>query len=310
MNDEARRARGLAVAGMAVTVLFWGTQLPLSQHVMRDIDQYYFGVWRYGMGVLLFAATLAWREGARAFLPDGRGLAVVWRGLCGFTFFGLVVFWAMYYTSPAHVSIILSLQPMITAFWLWLARGRRPAAHTLAAIFVAFAGLALVITRGDPVGALSAGSLKGDLMAFFGGLGWLVYTVGAQRFADWSPLRYTTLSCIVGTAGIFAVAAVLTPLGIARPPDLPVLLGHLPAIAYIAILPFYVAIFLFTHAVQRLGAVNALLIGNATPVVVFAVDAWRGHAPQAIEWVGAAMTIGALVANNLMERRASTSAAR
>ena len=37
------------VAGMAVTVLFWGTQLPLSQHVMRDIDQYYFGVWRYGI---------------------------------------------------------------------------------------------------------------------------------------------------------------------------------------------------------------------------------------------------------------------
>ena len=302
-DAAARRARALAVAGMLATVLFWGTQLPLSQHVLKSIDQYYFGVLRYGIGFSLFALTLLWREGAAAFRPDGRAAALAWRGFCGFTVFGLVVFWAMLYTSAAHVSIILALQPMITAFWYWAAHGRRPAGHTLACILVAFAGLALVITRGDLRTALSAGSLTGDVMAFFGGLGWLVYTVGAQRFADWSPLRYTTLTCMIGSAGILVTTAILTPLGLAHVPSPAVVLEHLPAIVYIGIFPFYVAIFLFGIAVARLGAVNALLIGNATPVVVFAVDALRGHAPQPVEWAGASLVVGALIANNLLERR-------
>lgn len=304
------RARGLAVAGMLCTVLFWGTQLPLSQHVLQSIDQYWFGVLRYGIGVALFAATLAWREGWAAFGAAGRAGAVVWHGFCGFTVFGLVVFWALYYTTPAHVSIILALQPMMAAFWMWLRHGLRPTNHALACSLAALAGLAILITRGNPVEALAAGSLTGDAMAFIGGLGWLVYTLGAQRFPGWSPLRYTTLTCLAGTLGIALITAVLTAAGRSQMPDAATLTAQAPAIVYIGIFPFYVAIFLFAIAVARLGAVNALLIGNATPVAVFAVDALRGRAPQPVEWLGAGVVVAALVANNLLDRRRAAASAR
>jgi drug/metabolite transporter (DMT)-like permease len=303
------RGKALATAGMVVTVLFWGTQLPLSQHVLQSIDQYYFGILRYGIGAVLFAATLWWREGARAFSLEGRGVSLVFHGCAGFTMFGLIVFWALYYTSPGHVSIIMALQPMLTAFWFWAVRGKRPEAHTLACILLAFAGLALVITRGDFSVAVSGGSLIGDAMAFAGAIGWIVYTLGAQRFAAWSPLRYTTLSCLAGTTGIVAIALLVTPLGIARVPDAATVLAQLPAIVYIGVFPFYVAIFLFAIAVARLGALNTLLIANATPVAVFAVDALRGHAPTPAEWAGSAVVIAALVASNLLDRRMAARAA-
>lgn len=302
-GESEARGRAWAAAGMVLTVLFWGTQLPLSAHVLQSIDQYWFGVSRYGVGVALFAATLAWREGRAAFAVDGRGGEIAWRGFCGFTVFGLVVFWALYYTTPTHVSIILALQPMEAALWIWLRGGRRPAPHTLACMGCAMAGLLLLITRGDPLTALSAGSLKGDLMAFVGGVGWLIYTLGGQRFPGWSPLRYTTLTCMAGTVGIACIALALTLSGLSRVPAPAVWAAQAPAILYIGVFPFYVAIFLFAIGVARLGAINALLIGNATPVVVFAVDAVLGRVPLPVEWLGAAIVVVALVANNLLDRR-------
>ena len=293
---------------MLICVLSWGTQLPLSQHVLQFIDQYYFGVLRYGIGTLLFAATLWWREGPRAFAIEGRGAALAWHGCAGFLVFGLIVFWALYYTSAGHVSVIMALQPMLAAFWLWVSGGKRPHTHTAVCIGVAFCGLTLVITRGDIGHALTGGTLIGDAMALVGAIGWIIYTLGAESFPTWSPLRYTTLTCIAGTLAIMIVTAVLTPLGIARMPDASTLQAQMPAVVYIAVVPFYIAIFLFAIAVARLGAVNTMLIANATPVAVFAVDAMRGRVPLPVEWAGSAIVIAALVANNLLDRRMQRSA--
>lgn len=305
MTDSTHGAsKGWAVAGMVLAVLFWGTQFPLSQHVLQSIDQYYFGVLRYGIGVALFALTLAWREGANAFSLRGRAVEIAWLGICGFTVFGLLAFWALYHTSPAHVSIILSSQPMVTALWLWVGYGRRPAAHTFVCLLVALGGLALIITRGDVGAALAGGSLMGDALALVAMAGWIIYTLGAQRFPGFSPLRFTTLTCIAGTAGIVLITAILTVLGVARMPEADTVLAQLPAIVYIGVFPFYIAIFLFAIAVARLGAVNTLLLANATPVAVFAIEAMRGHPPLPVELAGAAIVIGALVANNLIDHRA------
>jgi len=41
---------------------------------------------------------------------------------------------------------------------------------------------------------------------------------------------------------------------------------------------------------------------NLIPVIVFVIEAWLGRSYAAIELVGAAMVIGALVANNLFLR--------
>ena len=93
-------------------------------------------------------------------------------------------------------------------------------------------------------------------------------------------------------------------IGVARMPEADTVLAQLPAIVYIGVFPFYMAIFLFAIAVARLGAVNTLLLANATPVAVFAIEAMRGHPPLPVELAGAAIVIGALVANNLIDHRA------
>jgi drug/metabolite transporter (DMT)-like permease len=299
------RSKTPAAIGLVFAIFFWGTQLPIAQQVLQSVDQYYFAVIRYGVGIWLFVITLYVREGWKSFGFEGKGVLLAWHGLCGFTAFGLLVFWGLYFTTPAHVSIILASQPLLTALWMWLVRRRRPPAATMACIGVAFVGLLLIITRGDLQGALKGGSLVGDALALAGAVCWVIYTLGQARFPQWSSFRYATLANIVGTLGILAVVLPLTLAGVAHVPSWDTLVAQGPALLYIAVFPLYVSIMLFGIAVARLGALNTLLAGNGTPVVVFAIEAARGRLPTAIEWVGAALVIAALAANNLLARRAA-----
>ena len=56
-------------------------------------------------------------------------------------------------------------------------------------------------------------------------------------------------------------------------------------------------------AVASIGPQNAVLFSNLIPVTTFAIEIARGYRPNAVELLGAALTIGALVANNLLARR-------
>jgi len=293
-----------AIVGLVFAIVFWGTQFPIAQYVLQSIDQYYFALIRYGIGVWLFVFTLYLREGTGAFRLDGKGAMLLWHGVCGFTAFGLLVFWGLYFTTPAHASIIMASQPMLTALWMWFVQGRRPPPTTLACIAVAFAGLILIITRGDIDSALKGGSLIGDGLALAGAICWVIYTLGQARFPGWSPFRYTTLANLAGTLGIVVIVLPLTWAGVAHVPTAATLVAQGPALLYVSIFPLYVSIMLFSIAVARIGALNTLLAGNGVPLIVFGIEAARGHLPTAMEWMGAALVIGALAANNLLARRA------
>ena len=57
-------------------------------------------------------------------------------------------------------------------------------------------------------------------------------------------------------------------------------------------------------AIGLIGPQNAVLFGNLIPVTTFAIEIVRGYRPGAVELGGAALTIAALVANNVLLRRA------
>ena len=59
---------------------------------------------------------------------------------------------------------------------------------------------------------------------------------------------------------------------------------------------------------KLLGVVNGVLFINFVPVTVFAIRIAQGHHFQPIEFVGAALVIGALIANNVVVRRAAAPA--
>lgn len=127
----------------------------------------------------------------------------------------------------------------------------------LVALVVAIEGRQALRYEGRFLAAtvFAGGALAGDLLVFLGALSWITYTLAAARFPRWSPLRWTALTCLPGTAGLFFANVLAVQAGIAAVPS----------------------------------------------------EAALGRSFAAIEIGGAALVIGALVANNLYLRGRSRS---
>ena len=263
---------------------------------------------RYLFGIALFVLLLVAFEGRQALRFEGRFWAATLYGLIGITGFNLCVWIGLSYTRPEHASIIMALQTPLTALAVWLARGHRPAAFTLGCVLLAFGGVVLVVTKGSPSAAVGGGEFLGDLLIFCGAVAWTIYTLaGAWRFAGWSPLRMTVLTCIPGAVGLLAANAIAVAFDFSQVPSLGSIGAVAWQIAYFSVGTVVLGVLGFNAAARRLGPLNTMLMLNLIPIGVFGIEAALGRSFAALEIAGAAIVIGALVANNLYLRGVSTS---
>ena len=277
----------------------------IAKRTLPVLDPFFLGSSRYCVGVLLFIAILWLAEGRPALRYGGRFLPAAVFGLVGFCGFNILVWWGLAYTRPEHASIIMALQTPMTALAVWLARGLRPAPFTVGCIAAAIGGVLLVVTKGNLAHAFQGGSLVGDLLVFLGALSWVIYTMAGHHFSGWSPLRMTVLTCIPGTIGLVAVNAFTIGMGYSVLPTLEQVWSVKWQLAYFIVFTVVLGVLGFNNGVKYLGALNAMLMLNLVPIIVFAIEAWLGRSFAAIEIGGAAIVIGALVANNLYLRRTS-----
>ena len=284
-------------------VLLWGTQFPVAKSAFEVVDALHVTSMRYAFALLLMIPLYAMREGRTAFDYYGQFWPATLIGVVGMCGSPVLVFLGLAMSAPEHATVILALQPSMTALADWLVRGRRPANFTLACVVTAFAGVALAVTRGDIGHLIDKDAMTGNLLVFTGAMCWVAYTMASERFRGWSPLRLTTLTLIPGTLGILAVTAIAVALGEAQVPSV----GEVASIGWQLLFLSFAGVFLgmiwWNAGTQRIGSLNAMLMLNLIPVVTFIIRHIQGHRFAAAEFAGGAMVIGALIANNVYLRR-------
>jgi len=137
---------------------------------------------------------------------------------------------------------------------------------------------------------------------------WVTYTLVAGRFAGWSPLRLTVLTCIPGALGLFIANGIAIAAGVATLPSVDAIAAVGWQLAYFSTCTVVLGVLGFNFGVKHLGPLNTMLMLNLVPVSVFAIEAWLGREFAADELAGGALVIAALVANNLYQRRISARA--
>lgn len=319
MNPQSRLPlpQGNLLKGLvwlSIAILSWGALFSIAKRTLPVLDPFFLGSARYAVGVLLFIAILWLVEGRQALRYGGRFLPAAVFGLIGFCGFNLLVWWGLAYTRPEHASIIMALQTPMTALAVWLTRGMRPAPFTVGCIAAAIGGVLLVVTKGDLAHAWGSenagGSLVGDLLVFLGAVCWVIYTMAGHHFSGWSPLRMTVLTCIPGAIGLIAINAFTIASGYSVLPTLDQIWSVKWQLAYFVVFTVVLGVLGFNNGVKYLGALNAMLMLNLIPIIVFAIEAGLGRSFAAIEIGGAAAVIGALATNNLYLRRRSTAGCR
>ena len=284
-------------------VLLWGTQFPVAKSAFEVVDALHVTSMRYAFALLLMIPLYAMREGRTAFDYYGQFWPATLIGVVGMCGSPVLVFLGLAMSAPEHATVILALQPSMTALADWLVRGRRPANFTLACVVTAFAGVALAVTRGDIGHLIDKDAMTGNLLVFTGAMCWVAYTMASERFRGWSALRLTTLTLIPGTLGILAVTAIAVALGRAQVPSA----GEVASIGWQLLFLSFAGVFLgmiwWNAGTQRIGSLNAMLMLNLIPVVTFIIRHIQGHRFAVAEFAGGAMVIGALIANNVYLRR-------
>ena len=306
MNPAPNPLKGLA--WIVLSILCWAPMFPIAKRALPYVDAFGLGTLRYLFGSALFI-TLLWAiEGRQALRFDGRFVPAALFGIIGITGFNVLVWVGLGHTRPEHAAIIMSLQTPLIAIAVWLTRGQRPAPFVLGCIAAALGGVFLVVTKGEPLGAFAGGGLLGDALVLCGAIAWVAYTLGGARFAGWSPLRLTVLTCIPGAVGLFVANGIAIAAGVATLPSMEAIGAIRWQLLYFSTCTVVLGVLGFNFGVKHLGPLNTMLMLNLVPVCVFGIEAWLGREFAAIELTGAALVIAALVANNLYQRRISARA--
>jgi drug/metabolite transporter (DMT)-like permease len=292
-----------------IAVLCWGAMFPIASTALDDVDAVHLTAVRYVAASLIFVALLAATEGRRSLRFDGRLAHVFLLGTAGFAGFNLLAFAALGHTSPEHAALVVATTPGLTLLYRWAKAGERPLPIQLACVVAAFAGVGLVITKGDPASLLDGSVGIGELMVLGGVICWVRYTAGPAELPGWSPLRFTALTALAGTVTVLAITLVADIAGWLDVPTVGDVGAIVPQLGYVIVFGAVVAVIAWNSGVQRVGPANAALFMNLVPVTAFVIEAARGTSPAAVEIAGAGLTVTALAVANLAGRRAASTAA-
>jgi drug/metabolite transporter (DMT)-like permease len=292
-----------AVGLLLLATMSWGGMFPVAKYALTLMDPYYMTLIRYAPAAIVFLSILYWFEGRGALRLEGRGISLLLLGTLGFAGFNLLAFNGLVYSRPEHGAVIMALMPMITVIMTWLLKGQRPHRFTMIAVASAFLGVFLVISGGHPTDTFAGGTAEWDLLFLSGAFCWVSYTMGAQRFPDWSPLRYTAITCALGALSITLVTFALTLNGTIDAPPVHMLLSEQWVIAYLVIMGALVAVLSWNAGIKMLGSVNGVLFINFVPITAFTIGVIQGRSFSIAEVSGAFLVIGALLANNIYLRR-------
>ncbi len=193
---------------------------------------------------------------------------------------------------------------MLGLLTIWALKKVRPRASTFGFILLSFSGVVLVITDGNASVVLhSPASLTANLLLIAGALCWVLYTIGGSYFPGWSPLRYTTLTTLLGMTSVAATDLLLMVTGIITVPDAAAITAVIPHLLYMALIAGLMAVLCWNIGNRIVTPTTGVLFMDVVPVTAFIVSALNGVVPTHVQIAGATLTATALLFNNLSQRK-------
>jgi drug/metabolite transporter (DMT)-like permease len=234
--------------------------------------------------LLLFAAMIAMRKPLR---PE-RPWAYFWIGVFQSGGFIALATWAVMTAGAGKVSILSYTMPLWVAVLAWPLLGERLRAMQGVAVGLAALGIVLIL---DLWGGQS--SIFADIIAIVAGISWAIGVIITKRLhvSDGvDVLSLTTWQMLFGGI-VVGIIALIVPEGATH-----WTWTYVGALAYNAVFASAIAYLLWIFVLRHLPARDASMGTLANPIIGI-VAAWLqlGEAPSAMEAIGMALVVAALV---------------
>jgi len=291
-----------------LATISWGIMFPVMTDALQYIDPFNFTTIRYGIAGLAFSLILLYMEGIKGFNLKGERWLLAWLfGTFAFAGFGFLVFLGQQMAGPSGAltaSIMMATMPMLGLLTIWLLKKNRPHASTFGFILMSFAGVLLVITNGNATEIVNSPlNMTANLLLIAGALCWVLYTVGGSYFPDWSPVRYTTMTTLLGMISVVSIDVSLVLTGNIVLPNISKVGPVIPHLFYMALVAGLMAVLCWNIGNKIITPTNGVLFMDVVPVTAFIVSSLSGVVPSSIQLAGAGITATALILNNLNQRK-------
>jgi drug/metabolite transporter (DMT)-like permease len=246
--------------------LFWGGTFIAGHIVANEIPHMIAAAGRFLVASVLLL-LLAWRtEGGLPKLNRQQIHATFGLGATGIFLYNICFFAALERMPAGRSALFVALNPIVTALALAMLFGEKLGIKKWLGIAIAFAGAAIVITRGDLAGAVKDISVSigsGELFMFCGICAWAAYTIlGRHALKGLSPIAATTYASLWGLLLLSIGAAAQMPQLELSHLTLPVL----ASIAYLGIFGTVIGFVWYYEGVKKIGPARTAVFNNLVPV--------------------------------------------
>jgi drug/metabolite transporter (DMT)-like permease len=276
---------------LLVAVSLWALNYAVIKFGVSEISPLTFVVLRWGLGGLVMAAVLRWREGtlrvARADLPMLLSAAVV-----GVSLNQLCFVYSLTNTGASDVALLGAAGPLVTALLATAVGLERPGRRHWLGALVGLGGVVLIIGGGAGA-AFGRSPLLGDALALGATLcssaSVLPIMPLLRRYSAW---RILTFEMLVGSLLLFPLAL---PSLVAQDYGRVTLAGW-GSLGYAVVLTGVLTNLLYFTAVGRVGPSRAAMFGYLQSFlgVLFAV-ALLGERVTALQLAGGLVVIGSVI---------------
>ncbi|MGH8764603.1 MAG: DMT family transporter, partial [Burkholderiales bacterium] len=217
---------------------------------------------------LPFFVAMAWwfRKGDAISRNDWLG--IVGLGFLGYYLASLLDFLGLQHVSAGLGRLIMFLYPTLVVILSAIFLRKTPTRREIAALFITYVGIALVLSQKLGAGPGQHAFLLGALLIFSSAMCYAVYLVtGSQIVRRVGSVRFTAYTMIVSTAPAVVQFCMLeSPAAL----DLPERIWWIAAA--LALLCTVLPVFLVAEALKRMGANQFALIGALGPVTTVIAD--------------------------------------
>ena len=235
---------------LLLTMCFWAGNSVVSKAVVAGVPPAALVFWSWLIGIIALSPWALPHVLARRDLVLGNWLKLVLIGSLGMSVFFHLFYNALTFTTAINATLISTTIPAMIVGLSWLLYREAISWRAALGSVIAFAGVVVVIVRGDVSVLVGFGFNSGDLLMVLAVVSWALYTVLLRHSPpELNPLAMLWVFALAGLIinGVIYSSELFSPMAIT------VSWGDAAMIAYVAIFPSVLAFVFYNAGVRSLG---------------------------------------------------------
>lgn len=285
---------------------FWGTSFAAAKIAIAELEPLNLVILRFTIASIIFAAMLIFKgQATRLERIDVPRFFVL--GFLAITSYFYIQFTGLRYTTTINAALIIATSPIWALLFSTLLGWERMTLKGTVGIFIAFTGVAGIITNGQFDMFFASTTLTGDLMLLTNAIVWAGFTVyGRSILQKYSPFVAMAYIHIFGTLmlvpfaffpGLFSPVSLITQLKA-------ISLTTITAATYLALLCSVYSYHIWYTGVNVIGAVRTAAFAYFNPLFAILAGTWLlGESMTTYTFAGGLMIIGGVYLTNKANAR-------